>query len=168
MTSGSLKASTIIGDTATGTLTTGDTSFLTDFSHSASNGLIDTNDVDPIAEAEVYMAYGRDAQAEEILKDAISKEPQRYELHLKLLEMYAANKNTISFETTASELYVSLGGDNPIWSKVIEMGAKLEPNNPLYQKQMIRLMRYLKLIFLYLIVLKPTLTHQILLKKHRK
>ena len=134
MTSGSLKASTIIGDTATGTLTTGDTSFLTDFSHSASNGLIDTNDVDPIAEAEVYMAYGRDAQAEEILKDAISKEPQRYALHLKLLEMYAANKNTISFETIASELYASLGGDNPIWSKVIEMGAKLEPNNPLYQK----------------------------------
>lgn len=133
MTSGSLKASTIIGGTPTGTLSTSDTSFLTDFSHSASNGLIDTNDVDPIAEAEVYMAYGRDIQAEEILKDAISKQPQRYELHLKLLEMYASNKNTIPFETLASELYANLGGDNPTWTKVMQMGAQLEPGNPLYQ-----------------------------------
>jgi len=52
---------------------TGDTSFLTDFSQ-AGLGNIDTNDVDPIAEAEVYMAYGRDAQAEEILKEAMAKD----------------------------------------------------------------------------------------------
>ncbi len=133
MTSGSLKANTVFGDTASGMVATGDTSFLTDFSHSASNALIDTNDVDPIAEAEVYMAYGRDAQAEEILKDAISKEPQRYELHLKLLEMYAANKNTSAFEAVAGEMFATLGSDNPTWIKVAEMGAKLEPTNPLYQ-----------------------------------
>ena len=30
-------------------------------------GTIDTDEVDPVAEADVYMAYGRDAQAEEIL-----------------------------------------------------------------------------------------------------
>ena len=133
MTSGSLKASTVFGDSASGAVATGDTSFLTDFSHSTSNALIDTNDVDPIAEAEVYMAYGRDAQAEEILKDAISKEPQRYELHLKLLEMYASNKNTAAFETVAGEMFSALGADNPTWIKVAEIGAKLEPNNPLYQ-----------------------------------
>lgn len=133
MTSGSLKANTVFGDTASGTVATGDTSFLTDFSHSTSNALIDTNDVDPIAEAEVYMAYGRDAQAEEILKDAISKEPQRYELHLKLLEMYASNKNTTAFETMAGEMFTVLGAENPTWIKVAEIGAKLEPANPLYQ-----------------------------------
>ncbi len=135
MTSGSLKASTVFGDTASGMVATGDTSFLTDFSHSASNALIDTNDVDPIAEAEVYMAYGRDAQAEEILKDAISKEPECYELHLKLLEMYAANKNTTAFETIAGEMFTTLGADNPTWLKVAEIGAKLEPQNPLYQSK---------------------------------
>jgi len=133
MTSGSLKANTVFGDTASSGVATGDTSFLTDFSHSTSNALIDTNDVDPIAEAEVYMAYGRDAQAEEILKDAISKEPQRYELHLKLLEMYAANKNTAAFEAVAGEMFATLGSNNPTWIKVAEMGAKLEPGNPLYQ-----------------------------------
>nr|WP_247709272.1 hypothetical protein [Ralstonia solanacearum] len=30
----------------------------------------DNNDVDPIAEADVYIAYGRDVQAEEILREA--------------------------------------------------------------------------------------------------
>ena len=133
MTSGGLKANTVFGNTASASVDTGDTSFLTDFSQSANGGMIDTNDVDPIAEAEVYMANGRDAQAEEILKDAISKEPKRYELHLKLLEMYAASKNLSAFETIAGELYTTLGAEDPTWAKVAEIGIKLEPNNPLYQ-----------------------------------
>ena len=133
MTSGGLKANTVFGNTANSSVNSGDTSFLTDFSQSASGGMIDTNDVDPIAEAEVYMAYGRDAQAEEILKDAIAKEPKRHELHLKLLEMYAASKNLSAFETVAGELYTSLGAQDATWAKVAEIGIKLEPNNPLYQ-----------------------------------
>jgi pilus assembly protein FimV len=133
MTSGGLKANTVFGNTSGASVDTGDTSFLTDFSQSTSGGMIDTNDVDPIAEAEVYMAYGRDAQAEEILKDAISKEPKRYELHLKLLEMYAANKDMSAFETVSGELYTTLGAEDPTWAKVAEIGIKLEPNNPLYQ-----------------------------------
>ncbi len=133
MTSGGLKANTVFGNTSGSSVDTGDTSFLTDFSQSANGGMIDTNDVDPIAEAEVYMAYGRDAQAEEILKDAISKEPKRYELHLKLLEMYAASKNVSAFETIAGELYTTLGAEDPTWAKVAEIGYNLEPSNPLYQ-----------------------------------
>ncbi len=131
LTSGGLRANTVFGNT-TGNASTSDTSFLTDFAQSADGSMIDTNDVDPIAEAEVYMAYGRDAQAEEILKDAIVKEPKRYELHLKLLEMYAARKDTSAFETIAGELYTTLGTDDPVWAKVVELGASVEPDNPLY------------------------------------
>ncbi len=131
LTSGGLRANTVFGNT-TGNANTSDTSFLTDFAQSADGNMIDTNDVDPIAEAEVYMAYGRDAQAEEILKDAITKEPKRYELHLKLLEMYAGRKDSSAFETIAGELYTTLGADDPTWAKVAELGAKLEPSNPLY------------------------------------
>lgn len=131
LTSGGLRANTVFGNT-TGNASTSDTSFLTDFAQSADGSMIDTNDVDPIAEAEVYMAYGRDAQAEEILKDAIVKEPKRYELHLKLLEMYAARKDTSAFETIAGELYTTLGADDPVWAKVVELGASVEPENPLY------------------------------------
>ena len=131
LTSGGLRANTVFGNT-TGNSSTSDTSFLTDFAQSADGSMIDTNDVDPIAEAEVYMAYGRDAQAEEILKDAIVKEPKRYELHLKLLEMYAARKDVSAFEAVAGELYTTLGADDPTWAKVAELGKKLEPENPLY------------------------------------
>ena len=131
LTAGGLKANTVFGNTSGNTIDTGDTSFLTDFSQST-GGMIDTHDVDPIAEAEVYMAYGRDAQAEEILKDAIAKEPKRYELHLKLLEIFAARNDAASFETVAGELYSTLGAADPIWSKVAETGHRLEPENPLY------------------------------------
>jgi pilus assembly protein FimV len=131
LTSGGLRANTVFGNT-TGNASMSDTSFLTDFAQSADGNMIDTNDVDPIAEAEVYMAYGRDAQAEEILKDAITKEPKRYELHLKLLEMYAARKDTSAFEAIAGELYTTLGAADPTWVKVAALGAEMEPENPLY------------------------------------
>lgn len=131
LTAGGLKANTVFGNTSSGTVDTGDTSFLTDFSQSPS-GMIDTHDVDPIAEAEVYMAYGRDSQAEEILNDAISKEPARFELHLKLLEIFAARNDTSAFEAVAGELYSTLGSSDPVWAKVAEMGHKMEPTNPLY------------------------------------
>lgn len=131
LTSGGLRANTVFGNT-TGNASISDTSFLTDFAQSADGSMIDTNDVDPIAEAEVYMAYGRDAQAEEILKDAILKEPKRYELHLKLLEMYAGRKDAAAFETIAGELYTTLGAGDPTWAKVAELGVTVEPENPLY------------------------------------
>jgi pilus assembly protein FimV len=132
LTSGGLNSSTVFGNTS-GRSSTTDTSFLTDFVRSADGSMIDTHDVDPIAEAEVYMAYGRDAQAEEILKDAISKEPQRYELQLKLLEMYAARKDNSAFEAVASELYTRLGADDVTWKKVAALGLSFDPENPLYQ-----------------------------------
>lgn len=132
LTGGELKANTVFGETAGGVVDTGDTSFLTDFSQ-AGLGMIDTNDVDPIAEAEVYMAYGRDAQAEEILKEAMAKDPGRHEIQLKLLEIYAARKNLLAFETLAGELYAAIGGQaSPLWDKAAEMGRALDPNNPLY------------------------------------
>jgi len=132
MTHGDLKANTVLGGTSGGKIDTSDTSFLTDFSQ-AGLGSIDTNEVDPIAEAEVYMAYGRDAQAEEILKEALSKDPNRHEIRLKLLEIYAGRKNLNAFEAVAGEMYAAPGGQaSPVWDKAAEMGRMLDPQNPLY------------------------------------
>lgn len=128
---GDLKTNTVFGNTAGGQIDTGDTSFLTDFSQ-AGMGAIDTNDVDPIAEAEVYMAYGRDAQAEEILKEAMSKDPNRHEIQLKLLEIYAGRKNTAAFETLAAELYAATSGQGSVWEKAAEFGRSIDAANPLY------------------------------------
>jgi len=132
MTGGEIHPNTVIGGAAGGNINTGDTSFLTDFSQ-AGLGTIDTHDVDPIAEAEVYMAYGRDAQAEEILKEAILKNPDRHEIRMKLLEIYAARRNTAAFETIAGELYAAVGSkSNSLWDKAAEMGRSIDPTNPLY------------------------------------
>ncbi|KVW99438.1 FimV/HubP family polar landmark protein [Thiobacillus denitrificans] len=132
MTGGDVRPNTVIGAASGGSVNTGDTSFLTDFSQ-AGLGTIDTHDVDPIAEAEVYMAYGRDAQAEEILKEAISNNPDRHEIRVKLLEIYAAQHNTVTFEAVAGELYAALGSkSSPLWDKACEMGRSIDPTNPLY------------------------------------
>lgn len=125
-----MQNNTVFGDTQAAS---GDTSFLTDFSQSGVGGMIDSHDVDPIAEAEVYMAYGRDAQAEEILKDAIQKDPERQELKLKLLEIYQSTNNKGAFESLAGEVYANVGPNDQTWAKVVAMGQKLDPENSLYQ-----------------------------------
>ncbi len=132
MTNVAAKPNTVYGTQGGAVVNTNNTSFLTDFSQSGL-GSLDTHDVDPIAEAEVYMAYGRDAQAEEILKEAMVKDPARHEIKLKLLEIYAGRKNLPAFESIATELYSALAGENtPVWEKAAELGRSLDPNNPLY------------------------------------
>jgi hypothetical protein len=95
-------------------------------------GNIDTDEVDPIAEAEVYLAYGRDAQAEEILKEALKKDPQRHEIYLKLLEIHAQHNKPSAFETVAAELYSVSQGQGEVWQKAVGLGRQLDPNNPMF------------------------------------
>lgn len=95
-------------------------------------GTIDTDEVDPVAEADVYMAYGRDTQAEEILLEALQKDPQRTAIHAKLLEIYANRNSVKQFETLAGELYAQTAGVGPDWAKVAALGLGIDPNNPLY------------------------------------
>ena len=114
-------------------ISTSDTSFLSDFSQGGM-GNIHTDEVDPVAEAEVYLAYGRDEQAEEILKEAVVKDPSRHELRVKLLEIYHQRNDVSAFETLAEELYAALEGRaGPPWDKVEEMGRKLNPENPMFR-----------------------------------
>lgn len=104
----------------------------TDFSQ-AGPGSIDTDEVDPVAEADVYMAYGRDAQAEEILLEARQKDPARAAITVKLLEIYSGRKDVKQFETLATELYGETGGAGPNWEKAAAMGRILNPNNPIFR-----------------------------------
>ncbi|MFL6665220.1 MAG: FimV family protein, partial [Rhizobacter sp.] len=62
-------------------------------------------DVDPVAEADVYLAYGRDLQAEEILKEAMRSSPERLAIRTKLLEVYAKRRDTKGFELLATQLF---------------------------------------------------------------
>ena len=126
-----IKTNTVFGSTGGGVVNTGDNSLASDFSREGL-GNIDTDEVDPIAEAEVYLAYGRDAQAEEILKDALKKDSQRQEIYLKLLEIHAQHNKPSAFETVASELYSVSGGQGETWQKAMALGRQLDPSNPLF------------------------------------
>jgi len=90
-------------------------------------------DVDPVAEADVYLAYGRDLQAEEILKEAMRTNPERLAIRTKLLEVYAKRRDTKGYELLAGELYGLTGGQGDDWLRAQELGRSIDPENPLYE-----------------------------------
>jgi pilus assembly protein FimV len=59
---------------------------------------------DALEEADTYIAYGRHDQAAHTLETAISREPSRTDLRLKLLGVYADTKDRESFEKQFGEI----------------------------------------------------------------
>jgi pilus assembly protein FimV len=90
-------------------------------------------DVDPVAEADVYLAYGRDMQAEEILKEAIRTNPSRVAVQVKLMEIYAKRRDVKAFEAVASDAYTLTRGVGLEWDQICALGRDLDPGNGLYQ-----------------------------------
>jgi pilus assembly protein FimV len=90
-------------------------------------------DVDPVAEADVYLAYGRDLQAEEILKEAMRANPDRLAIRTKLLEVYAKRRDTKGFELLATQLFSITRGTGDDWTRVQELGRGIDPSNGLYK-----------------------------------
>jgi pilus assembly protein FimV len=125
-----MPSQALIAEAGGQSVDTNNSVFNSNFAPSASQ--LDTNEVDPVAEADVYIAYGRDAQAEEILKEALRTHPERHAVRLKLLEIYATRKDARSFEMQASELYSMTRGDGDEWAQACAMGRALDPENALY------------------------------------
>ncbi|MDY7507844.1 FimV/HubP family polar landmark-like protein TapV [Ralstonia wenshanensis] len=92
----------------------------------------ESNEVDPIAEADVYIAYGRDVQAEEILREALEQHPERQAIRLKLMEIYANRQDAHGFQTIAEEMLAQVGAASSEWAEAAAMGRKFDPANPLY------------------------------------
>ena len=59
---------------------------------------------DPISAADIYVAYGRFSEASDRLKEAISSEPERIDLRLKLMEVYAESQDLEGFEQQQAEI----------------------------------------------------------------
>jgi pilus assembly protein FimV len=89
-------------------------------------------EVDPVAEADVYIAYGRDAQAEQILHDAMQKGENRPIAYMKLLQIYAKRHDTERFEATALKMRGLVAGEGPDWDKAMALGRSIDPGNGLY------------------------------------
>ena len=104
-----------------------------DFTQSANTeptAQINSDEVDPIGEADLFLTFGRDVQAEEVLTEALKSNPNNIPVRLKLLSIYVARKDTNSFFTHAKVIKES--GDEAAWSQAAAMGLTLEPSNPLY------------------------------------
>lgn len=113
-----------------------ESSFLSEFTPSDFDALeTEHDDVDPVSEADVYLAYGRYQQAEDLIRNAIENYPDRDECKLKLLEIHYATEDKDSFASYAGEL-VSMKTENPdFWAKVMEMGREICPQNALFAEQ---------------------------------
>jgi len=109
-------------------------SFLSEFTPSDFDALSgEADEVDPISEADVYLAYGRYKQAEDLITSAIAQHPERDECKLKLLEIHYATENRGAFEKYAVEMFEDgKDADGVFWDKVKEMGRELCPGNPLF------------------------------------
>ncbi|WP_407291157.1 FimV/HubP family polar landmark protein [Stutzerimonas zhaodongensis] len=70
-----------------------------------------TTNNDPLAEADIYIAYGRFNQAAELLQNALNDEPQRSDLRLKLMEVYAELGDRDGFARQEAELR-EIGGSS--------------------------------------------------------
>lgn len=93
---------------------------------------LDSNEVDPVAEADVYIAYGREAQAEDILKEALRLQPDRHAVRVKLMEMYSRRDDKAEFLAAAEELKQRTGGAGEDWIRAMRLGYALDPSNPMF------------------------------------
>ncbi len=112
-----------------------ESSLLSEFAVSDMGSLKGDGEADPLAEADVYLAYGRYQQAEDLIREGLEKDNEREDLNLKLLEVFLAGKNETAFDGHAQVMLAKLEGgtDSPVWMKIAEMGRELSPANPVYQ-----------------------------------
>lgn len=115
----------------------GESSFLNDFKTSDFETFesfnVDHGDIDPIAEADVYLAYGRYQQAEDLIREAIKNFPDRDDCKLKLLEIFHANSSKEDFENYAMELVVAgKKEDKDFWGKATELSRDISSDTELF------------------------------------
>lgn len=110
----------------TGAASTFNSSFITAASQ------LDSTEVDPVAEADVYIAYGREEQAEDILKEALRLQPDRHSARVKMMEILARRGDKSAFAKQAEELKARTGGQGEDWDRAAAMGRSLDPANAMF------------------------------------
>ncbi|MFN6960883.1 MAG: FimV family protein, partial [Rhodocyclaceae bacterium] len=80
---------------------------------------------DPLAEAEVLIAYGREQQAVDVLRAALAKSPTRTAIHMKLLELFAKHKNSAQFKEVARKFHDLCAGRGAEWQQVVALADAL-------------------------------------------
>ncbi len=84
-------------------------------------------DDDPLAEVNVYLAYERFDEAENVVRNAVAQYPQRHDYKLKLLETFHAAKNVSAFRETAQLHAEELSADSALSGPAEKWWAELSP-----------------------------------------
>jgi len=113
-----------------------DTTMLNDLTPSDMSPLQGDDTSDPLTEADVFIAYGRVQQAEDVIKNALQSDPDNHDLKMKLIEIYHAAGNSAAFDVRVAEFRETVDDDDPDWQRVATLGYELSPANPLYQTAM--------------------------------
>ena len=124
-----INPDTVFGTSGLGVVKTNDVPVQSQFSRSGM-GTIDAGEVDPVAEAEVYIAYGREAQAEEILREALQRDSQRPDVATKLAEISATQGKRDSFDKLTADI-VAMDRTGEYKQKLIALAALHFPGHPL-------------------------------------
>ncbi len=87
---------------------------------------------DVLDEADVYISYGLHQQAQDLLTDAITKEPDNSDYKAKLAEVYYSQKDQEGFEQYAEKIKDEVGESSAQWQNIIAMGKELAPSSALF------------------------------------
>ncbi|MDH2919286.1 MAG: hypothetical protein PXX73_08850 [Sideroxydans sp.] len=85
---------------------------------------------DLLEQADIYLQFGHDKLAEEVLQEALIINPQNEQIYLTLLDIYDTRNDAAKFAAVASELEGI--ADPKIWDRVCKMGKRIDPDNDLY------------------------------------
>ncbi|MCL4790963.1 MAG: hypothetical protein KJ040_02810, partial [Gammaproteobacteria bacterium] len=99
----------------------------------STDGAVEIDQADVVAEAEFHMAYGLYDQAAELLVRALRDNPDRRDLRLKLLEVYFIWENKPAFLKEAQAFHRQPGAsESADWNKVLIMGKQICPGEALF------------------------------------
>lgn len=87
---------------------------------------------DPLEEVNVYLAYERFDQAEELVRKVIQDHPDEHKYKLRLLEVFYSSNNQVAYEVAAQELHDCVGESDPLWESTVAMWTEMSPTRALF------------------------------------
>ena len=87
--------------------------------------------LDPLEEVNVYLAYERFDQAEDLVREVIARYPREPKYQLRLLEIYYSANRPEAYEVAAAELRLAVGENSALWESAVAMWNEMSPTHAL-------------------------------------